>query len=153
MTKAVDIIKQPRIKILEILKEFSLEQLNEVPAGFNNNILWNLGHIVAAQQGICYSRMGLPRVVDDEFFMAYKPDTKPEKFIDTAGFEKITELMFSTLDKLDIDLQNNIFTNYPTWTTRYGVEITDINEAIRFLSFHEGLHMGYIMSLRKMVKK
>src|SRR5476651_1114831 len=113
MTKATDIIKQPRIKILEVLKEFSLEQLNEVPTGFNNNILWNLGHMVAAQQGICYSRMALPRIIDDEFFMAYKHDTKPEKFIDAAEFEKIKELMFSTLDKLDVDLQNNIFANYP----------------------------------------
>jgi len=153
MSTATDIIKQPRIKILEILKEFSLEQLNEVPAGFNNNILWNLGHMVAAQQGICYSRMGLPRIIDDEFFMAYKPDTKPEKFIDATRFDKIKELMFSTLDQLDTDLQNNIFVNYPTWTTRYGFEITSIHDAIGFLPFHEGLHIGYIMSLRKVVKK
>ena len=153
MSQAINIIREPRIKILEILKEFTLEQLNEVPAGFNNNILWNLGHMVAAQQGICYSRMGLPRMVDDEFFMAYKPDTKPEKFIDAAGFEKIKELMFSTLDKLETDLQNNIFASYPTWTTRYGFEITNINEAVHFLPFHEGLHIGYIMSLRKLVRK
>jgi hypothetical protein len=153
MTKAIDIIKQPRIKILDEIKDFSIEQLNEVPAGFNNNILWNLGHMIAAQQGVCYSRMGLPRVIDDVFFMTYKPDTKPEKYIDAAGFDNIKALLFSTLDQLEIDLKNNIFANYPTWTTRYGVEIANIDDALRFLPFHEGLHVGYIMSLRKVVKK
>jgi len=153
MTKAIAIIKQPRIKILDEIKDFSIEQLNEIPAGFNNNILWNLGHMVAAQQGVCYARAGLPKVIDDAFFMAYKPDSKPEKFIDAAEFEHIKDLMFSTLDQLIADLQNNSFTNYPTWTTRYGVEIANIDEAIRFLPFHEGLHVGYIMSLRKVVKR
>src|SRR5476651_2655623 len=114
MTKAIEAIKQPRVKILEILKEFSLDQLNEVPTGFNNNILWNLGHMVAAQQGICYTRTGLPRIIDDEFFMAYKPDTKPEKYIDAAEFEKIKTVLFSTLEQLEADLKTDMFANYPT---------------------------------------
>ena|ERR1700744_732281 len=153
MTKAIDTIKQPRIKILGKIKDFSIEQLNEVPAGFSNNILWNLGHMIAAQQGICYGRAGLPKVITDDFFMAYKPDTRPEKFIDVAEFENIKTLMFSTLDQLEADLQNKIFTSYPAFTTRYGIELASIDDAVQFLPFHEGLHIGYIMSLRKVVKK
>jgi hypothetical protein len=153
MTKAIDILKQPRIQILNTLKEFSIEQLNDVPAGFNNNIIWNLGHMIAAQQGVCYARAGLNKVIDDSFFMAYKPDTKPEKFIDAAEYDIIKELMLSTLEQFEIDLQKNIFTNYTPWTTRYGVEIRNIDDALSFLPFHDGLHVGYIMSLRKMVKK
>ena len=151
MTKAIEDLKQPRLKMLEILKEINLEQLNDIPAGFNNNILWNLGHMIAAQQGICYGRAGLPKVIDDTFFMAYKPESKPEKFIDAAEFEKIKQLLFSTLEQFEADLQAGLFTNYPTWTTRYGIEITNIDDAVDFLKFHEGLHIGYMMSLRKLV--
>ncbi|HEY0245706.1 MAG TPA: DinB family protein [Mucilaginibacter sp.] len=153
MTKVIDILIKPRVHILNILKEFTLAQLNEVPTGFNNNILWNLGHMVAAQQNIFYGKTVLPKLIDDTFFMAYKPESKPEKFIDAGEYENIKSLLFSTLDQLAIDMQNNIFANYPAWTTRYGIEITSADDAIHFLPFHEGLHIGYIMSLRKMVSK
>jgi hypothetical protein len=153
MTKAIEILKQPRIKILEELQNFSLDQLNDIPAGFNNNIIWNLGHMIAAQQGICYARSGVDKLVSDEFFMAYKPGSKPEKFIDQAEYETIKELLFSTLEQLETDLENNLFVNYTPVMTRYNVELTNIRDAVEFLPFHEGLHIGYIMSLRKVVKK
>ena len=153
MTKAIETIKQPRIKILEELQNFSLDQLNDIPAGFNNNIIWNLGHMIAAQQGICYARSGVDKLVSDEFFMAYKPGSKPEKFIDQAEYETIKELLFSTLHQFETDLENSLFVNYTPVMTRYNVELNNIQDAIEFLPFHEGLHIGYIMSLRKVVKK
>ena len=32
------------------LKHFSLEQLNAIPEGFNNNILWNIAHTMVTHQ-------------------------------------------------------------------------------------------------------
>ena len=151
MNKAIDILRQPRIKMLEGISALSLEQLNHIPAGFNNNIIWNLGHMVAAQQGVCYARAGLNKIISDEFFMSFKPDTKPERFYDAAEFDNIKSLMFSTLDQLAVDLEQHIFDDYKTWVPRYGVEITSIDDALRFLPFHDGLHSGYIMSLKKLV--
>jgi hypothetical protein len=83
----LEYIRQPRLKILELLEGFSLEQLNEIPKGFNNNIIWNLGHMVAAQQGICYKRAGLNTFIDEDFFQAYKPDSKPTSFVDQEGLD------------------------------------------------------------------
>ena len=59
MTKAIEIIKLPRVHLLDVVKDLSIEQLNHIPDGFNNNIIWNLAHIVATQQNICYKRAGL----------------------------------------------------------------------------------------------
>ena len=60
--------------------------------------------------------------------------------------------MFTTLDKLAEDYNNDAFANYKSWTTRYGVEINNIDDIINFLSFHDGLHTGYIMALKRCVK-
>jgi hypothetical protein len=149
--KQLDILRQPRLKILSILDGFSLEQLNTIPTGYNNNIIWNLGHMVAAQQGVCYKRAGVGTRISDGFFQSYKPDSKPDGFVDAAGFEEIKSLLTTSLDDLKQDLEKEIFGNYPAWTTRYGVEITSIEDAIAFLPFHEGLHIGYIMAMRKLV--
>jgi len=59
-------------------------------------------------------------------------------------------LLFSTLDKLKVDYKNNIYTNYPAFTTRHDVTISSVEEAIDFILFHEGLHLGVVMSLRKL---
>ena len=149
--KQIENLKRSRSFLLEALKDLSLEQLNQVPLGFNNNIAWNLGHMVAAQQGVCYVRGGAAMVVDVNFFSSYKPGTKPASFVDEAELETMKQLMITTLDRLLEDHGKNIFDNYKPWTTRYGVELSSIDDAIDFLPYHDGLHAGIIMSLKKLV--
>jgi hypothetical protein len=151
MTKAIEIIKMPRLTILKGIEGLTLEQLNKIPAGFNNNIIWNLGHMIAAQQGVCYKRAGEPTIIDDEFWNTFRPDTKPERFFDENDFAKIKELLISTIDQLEIDIANKPFSNYTTWTTRYGAELSSIREAVSFLPFHDGFHIGYITALKRAV--
>ena len=153
MLRAIEILQKPRLYVLNILENYTVEQLNEVPAGFNNNIIWNLGHMVAAQQGICYVRTGVPILVEQDFFDAYKPGTKPEQFVDADGIKHIKGLMLSTLEQLELDYTNQIFKEYTPVVTRYGVELGNIDNAINFLPFHDGLHIGYIMSIRKVLTK
>ncbi|WP_183579323.1 DinB family protein [Mucilaginibacter sp. X5P1] len=151
MRRAIDIIKQPRLLVLKEIEHLSTEQLNKVPTGFNNNIAWNLGHMIAAQQGICYKRSGLDTTVSEDFFHTYKPGTKPERFIDEAEIAFIKDQLFITLDQLEAGLDKGIFVDYTKVMTRYGIELSSIDEAVAFLPFHEGLHIGYIMSIRKLV--
>lgn len=150
--KAIDTTRKLRECALGIIRELSLEELNHVPAGFNNNIAWNLGHIVAAQQGVCYKRSGLPIVVEESYFEKYKPGSKPEAPITQQELEEIKTLLIFTIDRLEKDYANGIFTGYGTFTTRYGVELTCIEDAIDFLPFHDGFHMGYILALRKAIR-
>lgn len=152
MIKAIENLLKPRTTMLGAISQLTIEQLNHIPAGFNNNIIWNLGHMVAAQQGVCYKRAGLELIhIDEDFFNAYKPGSKPEKFLDMAEFEEITGLMRLSLELLEKDMQTDMFNGYTTWTTRYGVDISNINEAVAFLPFHDGLHIGTIGALKKLV--
>jgi hypothetical protein len=153
MSQQMDIIIKPRQTILTSLEALSLEQLNAIPAGFNNNIIWNLGHMIAAQSGVWYKRAGLPLPagVSEEFFETYKPGTKPERAYTADDLNLIKELLFSTIEQFEADRKTDMFNNYPTWTTRYGAEISGINGAVAFMPFHEGLHIGAIVALRKLV--
>lgn len=151
MTKQIDIIQKPRLQILDIIEGLTLEHLNYIPAGIRNNIIWNLGHMVAAQQGICYMRAGLPLRVDDTFFQTYKPGTQPERLYTADDLARIKDLFFSTLIQLEADLQTDMFNGYTPFVTRYGFEITDINDAVSFLPFHEGLHIGTVVAMKKLV--
>jgi hypothetical protein len=151
MNPSVDILRQPRIYLLNLVSELTTEQLNKVPEGYNNNIIWNLGHMVAAQQGICYKRTGVDMVVTEDFFETYKPGTKPLKFVNDEEIAAIKEQLLTTLDKLETDIDKGIFVNYTPVMTRYGVELINIDNAVAFLPFHDGFHMGYVLALKRAV--
>ncbi len=151
MHEQIESIKKTRAFLLETIKDLTTEQLNTIPAGFNNNIIWNLGHMIAAQQGICYVRAGLQPKVDDAFMAAYRPGTKPETPVDEAAIAAIKTLLFATPDQLEQDYANGLWQQYPSWATRYGVRINSIEAAVSFLLFHEGLHGGYIMAQKRLV--
>jgi DinB superfamily len=152
MQTSIDRYKKIRLYILESIKDLSVEQLNEIPEGFSNNIIWNIAHLVATQQAICYKRAGQEIKIEESFFDLFKPGTKPELVFDARMIQKIKEMFISNLDELEKDYNNNIFTTYTSWNTRAGVEITNIDIALNFILYHEGLHEGILGALKKFVK-
>lgn len=153
MNAQTERIKKIRAFLIDLISDLSSDQLNEVPPGFNNNIVWNLGHLIAAQQGICYVRAGVKPVVDEKYVTLYKSGTKPEQYVAGDEVKTIKGLLLSSINLFEADYQTNMFANYPSWTTRYGAALSNIDDALQFLLFHEGLHSGSVIALKKLVKK
>ncbi|MBE9661637.1 DinB family protein [Mucilaginibacter myungsuensis] len=152
MTQEILIIRKTREWLLASLENFTIEQLNTIPPGYNNNIMWNLGHMAATQLGVCYLRGGVDLPAGtNEFFETYRSGTKPERLYTTEDLEQIKTYFFSYFDQLQADVQTSRFDNYTPWTTRYDIAVKNINDAVGFLPFHDGLHIGVIFGLRKLV--
>lgn len=152
MHQQIENVKSTRAYLLNLVDGLTIEQLNEIPEGFNNNIIWNIAHLISAQQGICYKRSGLQPIVQDKFISPYLPGTKPEGFVNSSDMETIKSLLLSSLDEFESDYKKNFFTTYTPVVTRYGVELANIDDAVNFLLFHEGLHTGYVMALKRVLK-
>jgi hypothetical protein len=155
MKSAIDKIKNLRLFLLHQLKDLTPTQLNRTPPGFSNNIIWNIGHLICAQQNMSYVRSHLPVIIEDKYFSPYLPGTKPENYVDEKEIEVIKELFISTIDTLQIDLDKNIFNNYSPSVMIpkvYGFEVLNIESALEYLLWHEGYHQGLISSLRKLVQ-
>jgi hypothetical protein len=151
ISKEIDILKKTRLFLLNFVSNLNPEQMNRIPAGFNNNIIWNLGHMVAAQQGVCYRRGNLPLLVAEEFFASYKPESTPGEFVLEQQIEQAKHWLISTIDDLKNDYDKGLFAQNPAWTNRYGVVHENINDSIKFLLYHDGIHLGYIMALKRLV--
>jgi hypothetical protein len=151
MSSPIETIRKMRTQLLEKITALNTVQLNQTPPGFSNNIAWNLGHMVAVQQGICYKATSLPTMINSSFWKCYGPGTKPTRIIHPEEIASIKELLLLSLDKLEADYDNRIFNNYNTWTTRLGNELTGIEDALSFLTFHEALHAETIMRIVKLI--
>jgi hypothetical protein len=137
--------------IKRILKETSLEDLNTIPIGFSNNIIWNIGHIVVIQQLLVYKLSGLPMYISDELVSKYRNKTKPEGDVSQEEVDEIAALMDSLLVKTEEDMAAGIFKNYTEYTLSLGTTLSNANEAIEFNNIHEGIHYGYILALKKAI--
>jgi len=151
MNQQIDTLKKVRVFLLESIKDLTTDQWNKIPEGFNNNIAWNLGHLIAAQQGMCYKRANLTPHITDEFWEQFRTGSKPGADLSAGEIENLKGLFLTLMDQLDADYNNQIFGNYTAWSTRYGVEITSIEDALRFLPYHEGLHAGTIGALKRLL--
>lgn len=151
MDHQFDILKKNRNLILKVIDGFSMDQLNKVPNGFNNNIVWNLAHLVVTQQLLCYQFSGLEVAVSDELIGLFRKGTSPKKGVSSAEFEEMKELFLELPLQFERDYSDGIFKSYHEYTTSLNVTLSDIRSAISFNNFHEGIHLGAILALRKLI--
>lgn len=151
MNPKIESLKKTRRFLLDKIKDLSIEQLNKVPDGFRNNIIWNVGHLISAQQGICYLLANQPAAVESSILTAFRKGTQPGDFVDEEMVERIKAVFIDSVDQLAQDYEEAKFTSYNTFHTPYGVELTSIDDALEFVSFHEGMHTGYVMAMMHLV--
>lgn len=151
MQATFEINKTSRNLLLNFLENHSLEQLNKIPEGFANNLIWNIGHIVTVQQMLVYKLSGLGMMISDEMVDTYKKGTKPEREITKEEVDEIKNLLFSTLEKTKEDFANEIFDEYMEFTTGVGFTIKSVKAAVEFNNYHEALHTGIMMQIKKFI--
>ena len=151
MHQAFDITRSSRKILSQFLQEHSLEQLNSIPEGFANNLIWNIGHIVVVQQMLVYQLSGLPMLVSDELVAKYKKGTKPEQPATQKEVDEIQTLLFETINQTKADFNNNRFVNFQEFTTQTGFTIKNVEDALAFNYFHEAVHLGVLLGIRKFV--
>ena len=136
-----------------MLERMPLTAVNTVPAGFSNNIVWNMAHVICVQQLLVNRRAGLPYTEDRAITQNYKPGTFVEGDVDLAFIDQLKHRLVANAEEMEISYNEERFTHYDPFTTRTRMSLDSIEDAISFDLFHEGLHMAYILQLQKAVMK
>jgi formate dehydrogenase maturation protein FdhE len=151
MEATFNINQTSRNVILKFLENHTLGQLNTVPDGFSNNLIWNIAHIIVVQQMLVYNLSGLPMMVSDDMVAKYKRGTKPEYDATQQEVDEIKALLFSTLEKAKKDFAGDIFKTFTEFTTMSGYTMKSAKDAMEFNNYHEAVHTGIMMQIRKFV--
>lgn len=151
MNTSLHVTRTSRKMLSQILKGYTLAQLNAIPEGHNNNLIWNIAHIVVVQQMLVYKLSGLPMNISDSLVEKYKKGTKPEQDATQAEVDEIYNLLMETIDQTEIDMNNNSFVSYQEYPTSTGFVLKNAKDAMFFNSFHEGIHIGAILGIRKFI--
>ncbi|MES2746877.1 MAG: DinB family protein, partial [Bacteroidota bacterium] len=96
----------------KFLEKYTLEQLNTIPTGFSNNLVWNLGHIIVSQQGLVYRLSGLPMNITPAMMETYRNGSKPTGTTTQEEVDELKTLLFSLLEKTKEDYAAGKFVAY-----------------------------------------
>jgi len=151
MQKRFDTLLKTRQLLLNIIEPLNIDQLNKIPNGFKNNIVWNVAHLLVTQQLLCYKLSGLDCLVSNELIENFQKGSAPNYKVSETEFAKIKEQFLQLPIQLNADYEKEIFKNYHEYTTSVKVTITSIEDAIDFNLFHEGIHLGVVLQLLKFV--
>jgi RNA recognition motif-containing protein len=149
MDFAFDVTLKNRTLFKSFLENLTLDQLNTVPKGFNNNIFWNIAHTVATQQLLVYKLSGVPMLLEDAFVDRYRKGTKTEHKATQEEVDEVKDLLFSTIEKTQEDYAKKVFKTYNEYTVSTKSTLTNTEDAIAFNNFHEGIHLGYVLAQKK----
>lgn len=151
MDIAFNILNTNRQIYLKMLEKYSLDQLNTIPDGFSNNIIWNIGHIVVIQQVLIYSLSGLPMYISKDLYNTYKKGSFPTGTTTKEEVNELKDLLFSLVDKTQKDYLSNRFNIFNPYQTQTGFKLSSLDESIIFNNYHEGLHLGIVMSISEFI--
>ena len=85
------------------------------------------------------------------WFEKYNKGTAPQGAVTQEEVDTLIALFHSTYDQLLKDYQNGVFQSYEAYTTSTKMELKNVEDAITFSLFHEGIHVGSVLALAKHV--
>lgn len=153
MEKIFDTTLQNRKLLYKILDSTPRKQLLEIPTGFRNNIWWNIAHVVATQQILVYKFSRLKVRIPEQYFEKFKKGTVPDGTATDAEIKEIADFLISTAEWAKEDYENGLFEDFNEYTASLNVSLRNVEDAMAFNIFHEGLHLGTILGLQKVVEK
>ena len=124
------------------------DDLFRVPAGFVNHVAWNAAHLVVTQQILTYGLSGLEPRLPGELIDRYRKGTGPDT-ADPVSFRAAMEYVHKAPEWLAEDYEAGRFSSFTPYKTSSGIRLDSFEDAMAFNNFHEGIHLGYILALKK----
>lgn len=146
--KAIEQLAGIRSMIERLVSGLDDDALFRVPPGYVNSIAWNAAHVIATQQILQYRLSGIEPVVPSELIEIFKKGTGPEE-CNRETFDAMFAWLHPTVRQLQEDYGTGRFTAFTTYETSTGIVLHDIDEAITFDNMHEGIHIGYILAMKR----
>lgn len=140
-----------RTTLLKIMEDRAYQDLVKIPENHRNSIFWNIAHLLVTQQLLCYRLSGLDLQIDQKMVDKYGKGTIATEEVPEEDIVFVKEHLVKMAQKTQSDYKAGVFTEYKTYMTSANIELSNIEEALAFSAYHDGIHLGVILSIMKIV--
>lgn len=142
-----------RKKIIQLIENLSLEQLNFIPEGFNNNLAWNFGHIVNTTEALAYIASGVNPLLTIPFKEDYGKGSKPLRHINSEEINHFKERAFTSIEKVKNDIINGKISDVTPYVTEtFGMSNDSPESIMQCIAMHDSYHYGCMRTLLQKIK-
>ncbi|GJM76913.1 formate dehydrogenase [Paenibacillus macerans] len=139
-----------RSELLGVVEDITAEEADIVPEGFNNNIRWNLGHVLLDQylwiHALTKEDIPIPLKFNEWFGFG----TNPSHFTEgTPSLGELTKLLRQQPQLIREQNENRMEQPFPPT----GMGMHTIEQVLVRTIFHEGMHLGAILAIKRQLRK
>lgn len=145
------VMRVGRSRVLGAIEGLSDEQLLKTPPPFKNNILWNLGHILYVQYAVIFHPAGVPLPLPADFKTCFMRDTSPSTWAEPPSIETVKSHLASSVATIEEAYRSGRLAGYKPFELPIPLTLSTPEDAFAMSAFHEGIHLGIIMSIKKFV--
>lgn len=147
----IDLLKAHRAALVQLLTPLDEAAWLHIPQGFNNNLLWQAGHVLVTQQMLSYGLAQRDLHVSRETVMAFRKGSSPKRWASPPDREQILALLTALPERFAEEYEAGHFTAFTPFPTALGITLNTLEDAIHFNNYHEALHFGTIRAYVRLV--
>ncbi|WP_409273090.1 DinB family protein [Neobacillus sp. SCS-31] len=137
-----------RNDILSCVADVSEVAANKIPTGFKNNIRWNLGHIYLDQLLWIKHLTKEPIEIPERFHEWFGFGTSPANWTsEPPSFEELKQLLAGQPEWIKETYGDRLEETFPETESC----MQTIAQVLVRMIYHEGIHLGAIIALRKFI--
>lgn len=126
-------------------------QLLKTPPGLRNNILWNMGHLIVDNSDMLYRPAGLEPPHPESFTPRFAAGTSPGEWPEPPSPAAVKSVFADLPRRLKDDVASGRFQSFKATAVVSGWPVNDFDETLVYVAVHTGIHLGVIMTLRRLV--
>lgn len=138
--------------LIGTLQEIPEDRFDVQPAGFNNTIRWNAGHIAYWMDKYTALSFGLPSAIPPRYEALFASGTKPADWTETPpSKEELAEQLAAQLTRISELAPGMLDAELQTPFVMGPFRFETSGELFNFALMHEAIHLGVITSQLKAI--
>lgn len=122
------------------------------PKNFPNNILWNAGHIYAEAEVFLHDADDNYKIIRPDWQRLFVDGTRPSEWTETVPtMSEIVEALQEQAPRIESFFKDKLNNNASKIRDVNGLKLETVDAALQFVTWHEGIHIGDIKSIRTIV--
>ena|SRR5690625_20860 len=153
MKSTLKLFKYNRTSTLILLPKLEENLWDEQPENWPNTIRWNAGHIYAEAEGFLHDADHEYEIVHPEWLDLFLDGTRPSDWGDNVpSKQEIIEALQEQEKRIEAFFPGKYDNEVSKVRDLNGTLLDTVDDSLQFVTWHEGIHLGIMKSLRLAIK-
>lgn len=154
--ESMKMFKYSRTSTLILLPKLAESLWDIQPNGWPNTIRWNAGHIYAEAEGFLHDANNNYEITRPDWMRLFLDGSRPSEWTETDQVPSKDEIIDALMEQ-EGRIENFFSGKYAQQAHKVrdvnGLMLDTIDASLQFVTWHEGIHLGIVKSLRLAIER